>query len=151
MDDLFYMNLALDQAKMAAEKDEVPVGAILVDQDGTVIGQGYNQPISLTDPTAHAEIIALRQGAETMGNYRLTHASLYVTIEPCIMCMGAIIHARIARLIFGAADPKWGAAGSLYDIASDQRLNHQPDVVPGILAETSAELIRSFFKRKRST
>ncbi|MFH1153431.1 MAG: tRNA adenosine(34) deaminase TadA [Pseudomonadota bacterium] len=150
MDDLFYMKLALDEAKKAEQMDEVPVGAVLIDVDGQIAGTGFNQPIRLNDPTGHAEMLAIRMASLNLGNYRLPGATLYTTIEPCIMCMGAIIHARIARLVYGAADPKWGGAGSLYNFASDTRLNHRLDVVSGILGEDASEMIRSFFRNKRS-
>ncbi len=150
MDDLYYMDLALDQARMAAKINEVPVGAVLVDNSGQVIGYGHNQTISTCDPSGHAEMVALRFGAKKIGNYRLTGATIYTTIEPCIMCMGAIVHARLARLVYGAPDPKWGAAGSLYDFASDKRLNHNLEVVSGICFNQTRDIIRSFFKNKRS-
>src|SRR5215472_9716459 len=114
-----YMQLALTEARRAAALDEVPVGAVVVSKDGVVIGRGYNHPISADDPTAHAEIVALREAARTIGNYRLVGATLYCTIEPCTMCAGAIVQSRIARLVFGAPDPKAGAAGSLYNIVTD--------------------------------
>lgn len=150
MNDVYYMSLALDQARKAEAMDEVPVGAVLATPSGRIIGQGFNQPISLNDPTAHAEIIALRMAARQENNYRLTGCILYVTIEPCLMCMGAIVHARINRLVFGARDPKWGAAGSLYDVASDSRLNHNLEVVGGVCLEQTQAIIRNFFKLKRS-
>lgn len=144
------MDLALEQAKKAANMDEVPVGAVIVDKSGRIIGHGYNQPLAMNDPTAHAEILALRMGAAEAGNYRIPGATLYTTIEPCIMCMGAIIHARIARLVYGACDPKWGAAGSLYNFASDKRLNHNLEVVSGVCCNNAKKIIRSFFRDKRS-
>ncbi len=150
MDDLLYMNLALEQAKKALEMDEVPVGAVLVNKTGQVIGQGHNQPISGCDPTGHAEIQALRMGAKAAKNYRLSGATLYATIEPCIMCMGAIIHARLARIVYGAHDSKWGGAGSLYNFASDKRLNHHPEVVSGVCKDEATAIIRGFFRNKRS-
>ncbi|MFO7751433.1 MAG: tRNA adenosine(34) deaminase TadA [Desulfobacteraceae bacterium] len=150
MDDEFYMNLALDEARKAAILDEVPVGAILVNKENRVIGYGYNQPVSLNDPCAHAEIAALRMGAKTIGNYRLSGTTLYATIEPCIMCMGAAIHARVARVVYGANDPKWGGAGSLYDFSSDKRLNHTLEVVSGVCRNEAREIIRTFFRNKRS-
>lgn len=150
MDDEYYMNLAILEAKKARKIDEVPVGAILVDKDKTIIGHGYNRPVSSNDPTSHAEINAIRMASRALNNYRLTDTILYVTIEPCIMCMGAIIHARIKRIIFGAKDPKWGAAASLYTMANDKRLNHQPEVVSGIYKDKARKLIKDFFKDKRS-
>ncbi len=150
MNDEYYMNLAIMEAKKAADIDEVPVGAVIVNKDKEVIGYGYNSPISSNDPTSHAEINAMRMAAMSLNNYRLTDTSLYVTIEPCIMCMGAIIHARIKHLVFGANDPKWGAAGSLYNMADDKRLNHHPDIISGICKEKTKHLIKDFFMNKRS-
>jgi len=150
MDDEFYMKLALAEAAKAMKRDEVPVGAVLVNKGKKIIGYGYNQPVARNDPTAHAEIMALRMGAETTGNYRLPGTILYVTVEPCIMCMGAIIHARVSRLVYGAKDPRWGGAGSLYDFSSDKRLNHHPVVVSGVYSDEAREIIRTFFRNKRS-
>lgn len=150
MNDLFYMEMALEEAERAALMDEVPVGAVLVDGAGVILARTHNQPIALCDPSAHAEMLAIRTGGEVLGNYRLTGATLYSTIEPCIMCMGAVIHARLSRIVFGARDPKWGAAGSLYDFASDTRLNHTLEVVSGVCEYESTEIIRGFFKNKRS-
>ncbi|MFO7885797.1 MAG: tRNA adenosine(34) deaminase TadA [Desulfobacteraceae bacterium] len=150
MDDEFYMKLALAEAAKALKLEEVPVGAVLVNKEKKIIGYGYNQPVARNDPTAHAEIMALRMGAETTGNYRLPGTILYATVEPCIMCMGAIIHARVSRLVYGAKDPKWGGAGSLYDFSSDNRLNHHPVVVSGVYSDEAGEIIRTFFRNKRS-
>jgi tRNA(adenine34) deaminase len=150
MDDLFYMKLALNEAAKALRIAEVPVGAVVLDTGGQIIGTGFNRPILLSDPTGHAEVIAMREAAARLGNYRLTGATLYATVEPCIMCMGAIIHARIRRLVYGAPDPRWGGAGSLYNLASDPRLNHQVEVVSGVMREETGEMIRSFFRDKRS-
>jgi len=144
------MRLAIGEAQKAEERDEVPVGAVIVDETGTVIGQGFNSPISASDPTSHAEINAIRMACDRLNNYRLTQTSLYVTIEPCIMCMGAIIHARIKRIIFGASDPKWGAVLSLYQMAADHRLNHCPEVVSGVYEEETRALMKHFFRKKRS-
>ncbi len=144
------MNLALKEAEKGAMMDEVPVGALLVDKDGEVVGRGHNQPITLNDPSGHAEMLALRMAAKEIGNYRLPGTTLYVTIEPCIMCMGAIIHARIAKVVFGAGDPKWGGAGSLYNFALDTRLNHRPEIVSGICRDEAREMIQSFFRNRRS-
>ena len=149
MNDRDYMNLALDQALKAQKLDEVPVGAVVVNQQGCLIGIGYNQTITRTDPSAHAEMLALRSAAKKTGNYRLCGATLYTTIEPCIMCMGAVIHARLSRVVFGAPDPKWGAAGALYNFASDARLNHNLEVVSGICEDETRHIIRSFFRNKR--
>ncbi len=151
MDDKYYMDLAINEAKKAENIDEVPVGAVIVDTNDTVIGYGYNCPISSNDPTSHAEINAMRMAARASKNYRLTDTTLYVTIEPCIMCMGAIIHARIRRVVFGAKDPKWGAAESLYSMADDKRLNHQPEIVSGIYEDETKRIIKQFFMNKRST
>ena len=151
MDDEYYMNLALKEAEKAANIDEVPVGAVIVDNSNNIIGYGYNKPISSNDPTSHAEINAMRMASKASNNYRLINTTLYVTIEPCIMCMGAIIHARIKRIVFGAKDPKWGAAGSLYNMAADKRLNHHPEIKEGIYEEKTRSLIKQFFMNKRST
>jgi tRNA(adenine34) deaminase len=143
------MNLALEEAKRAGAEDEVPVGAVLVSEEGRVVSSGRNRVISLVDPTAHAEILSIRQAALRIGNYRLLNTTLYVTVEPCAMCMGAIIHARISRVVFGARDEKWGAAGSLYDFSKDDRFNHRPEIVGGVSEEECRELIRDFFRAKR--
>ncbi len=148
--DRYYMNLALKEAELAEKKDEVPVGAVIVDNSGEIIGHGHNQSISSCDPCAHAEIIALRAAARKKGNYRLSGGVIYSTIEPCIMCMGAIIHARLSKLVFGAPDLKWGGAGSLYNFAEDKRLNHNLEVISGVCFNETREIIRSFFQNKRS-
>jgi tRNA(adenine34) deaminase len=127
---------------------EVPVGAVVV-KDGAVVGRGYNRPISARDPTAHAEVIALRKAAEQVGNYRLADCALYVTLEPCAMCAGAIMHARIGRVLFGAPDPKSGACGSVVNLFAEGRLNHHATVVGGVLAEEAAQLLREFFVKRR--
>jgi tRNA(adenine34) deaminase len=150
MDDQFYMMLAIKEAKQAQSLGEVPVGAVIVDNKNNVIGHGYNAPVSTCDPTCHAEISAIRMAACRQNNYRLTGTTLYVTIEPCIMCMGAIIHSRINRVVFGALDPKWGAVRSLYRMAEDHRLNHHPEIVSGICEEQTRNLMKCFFKNKRS-
>ena len=150
MNDEYYMMLAIREAYKAQEIDEVPVGAVIVDENLKVIGQGFNRPISTHDPTSHAEINAIRAASERIQNYRLVNTSIYVTIEPCIMCMGAIIHARVGRVIFGAEDPKWGAVHSLYQMASDHRLNHSPEIVSGICEAETRALIKNFFRQKRS-
>lgn len=142
------MQQALEQANLAAENDEVPVGAIVV-KDGTVIGRGFNQPIGRHDPTAHAEIQAMRQAAAHLGNYRLVDCTLYVTLEPCTMCSGAIQHARIARLVYGASDPKTGACGSVVNLMAETRLNHHTEVTGGVLAEACGALLSAFFKARR--
>ena len=148
--DRMFMKMALEEARRARDAGEVPVGAVLVDADNRVLARGCNQAIGHCDPTAHAEIVILREGARILGNYRLLSTTLYATIEPCVMCMGAIIHARVARLVYGAPDPKWGAAGSLYDIARDARLNHQPVIVSGVCEADCRAIIQDFFKLKRA-
>jgi tRNA(adenine34) deaminase len=148
-DDRYFMGLALKQALKAAEEGEVPVGAVLVDAEQRVLARARNQTIGRCDPSAHAEMTALRRAARKLGNYRLLSTTLYVTIEPCVMCMGVIVHARVARLVFGAHDPKWGAAGSLYDFARDGLLNHRPDIVSGVEMETCRAIMRQFFQSRR--
>lgn len=149
-DDVTFMALALAQAEAALVVGEVPVGAVVVAADGEVIGTGHNRTILDADPTAHAEIVALRQAAKHMANYRLPGVSLYVTLEPCVMCMGAMLHARLARVLFGATDPKTGACGSVLDIAGVGQLNHQTRVEGGILAEPCGHILRAFFRARRS-
>ncbi len=145
-----FMNLAIKEAEKAGQMAEVPIGAVLVAKTGDVLAAAYNQTIQLSDPTAHAEVLVLRQAAQKINNYRLLDTTLYVTIEPCIMCMGAIVHARVKQVVFGASDPKWGAAGSLYNIAEDLRLNHQPDVIQGVCHNECKTLIQNFFHEKRT-
>ena len=147
-DDERYMGLALDEARTALAAGEVPVGAVVV-FDGRVIGRGHNQPIGLKDPTAHAEVLALRAAAQVMGNYRLGAAALYVTVEPCAMCCGAAVLARVTRVVYGAPDPKAGAARTLYRLLEDARLNHQAAVRGDVRGEESAALLREFFQAKR--
>jgi tRNA(adenine34) deaminase len=147
-DDALWMAEALREALRAEAAGEVPIGAVVV-QAGTVIGRGHNAPIALTDPTAHAELQALRAAARNVGNYRLIGATVYVTVEPCLMCMGALLHARVKRLVFGCTEPKSGAAGSLYNAAYDPRLNHQLEVTSGVGEEESRALLHRFFKKKR--
>lgn len=142
------MRKALDLAHFGGALGEVPVGAVVV-LDGKVIGAGYNAPISRHDPTAHAEIQALRAAAQCTGNYRLVGASLYVTLEPCAMCAGAMMHARIARLVYGAADPKTGACGSVLNLFAELQLNHHAEVVGGVLVEECGALLKDFFKARR--
>jgi tRNA(adenine34) deaminase len=144
-----FMELALEEAKKAGQKNEVPIGAVVVDSNGSVIAAAHNRVITRADGTAHAEILALRAACAAANNYRLPGTTLFVTVEPCPMCMGAIIHARVERLVFGAFDPKWGAAGSLYDFAADDRLNHQPEVITGVCEEACRRLIKEFFRVKR--
>ncbi len=145
----YFMKQALGLAREAEAHGEVPVGAVLVGPGGDILGRGRNSPISLNDPTAHAEIMAIRDGASRICNYRLPGTTLYVTIEPCPMCAGAIVHARISCLVFGAKDPKSGACGSLYNLVDDIRLNHQVEIISGILEQEARELIQEFFRRRR--
>jgi tRNA(adenine34) deaminase len=143
------MQMALEQAAEAFNRQEVPVGALLVDPAGEVLARGFNETITACDPTAHAEMVVLRRAAKALGNYRLLSTTLYVTVEPCVMCMGALIHARVARIVFGAPDPKWGAAGSLYDFAGDFRFNHHPEIVSGVCLESCRAMMQTFFRSKR--
>lgn len=143
------MREALALAREAAARGEVPVGAVVV-SDGTVVGRGFNCPISRVDPTAHAEIRALREAATALGNYRLAGCTLYVTLEPCAMCAGAIMQARVARVVYGAADPKTGACGSIVDLFAEQRLNHHAQVTRGVLAQECGELLSDFFAARRN-
>lgn len=145
-----FMRLAFDQAQRAGELGEVPVGAVVVNAQGEVIGRGHNRTIVDADPTAHAEIVALRMAAQALANYRLPGASLYVTLEPCVMCMGAMLHARLARIVFGAIDPKTGACGSVVDVAAIAQLNHRTAVEGGVLAEPCGHLLRQFFRVRRA-
>jgi len=143
------MHAALEQARKAQAAGEVPVGAVVV-KDGKIVGVGFNAPIGRHDPTGHAEILALRDAAAQLGNYRLPGCELYVTLEPCAMCVGAMLHARIARLVYGASDPKTGACGSVLDLFSEPRLNHHATVTPGVMAEECGALLREFFAAKRA-
>ena len=149
MNDEDYMRAALEQARQAGACDEVPVGAVVV-LDGEIVGRGFNQPIGRHDPTAHAEIIALRDAATRLGNYRLPGCALYVTLEPCVMCSGAIMHARIARVVYGARDPKTGVAGSVLDLFAEPRLNHHATIEGGLLADDCGRMLSSFFAARRS-
>jgi tRNA(adenine34) deaminase len=146
--DLEAMQAALAEARRAAEAGEVPVGAVIVHEDA-ILARGQNRVLRDNDPTAHAEIVAIRAAAVALGNYRLNGCTLYVTLEPCAMCAGAMIHARLDRLVFAAADPKAGAAGSVLEVLNHPQLNHKMQVEQGILAEQSAELLRSFFRERR--
>ncbi len=148
--DKHFMGIAIEAARVAASRGEVPVGAVLC-RDCRPIAVAGNNPIGMTDPTAHAEILALREAAQLVDNYRLTGATLYVTLEPCLMCMGAIIHSRIERLVFGAFDPKTGAAASRYQIGSDGKLNHRLQIVGGVLEQQCSELLITFFNQRRKT
>lgn len=143
------MKEALQEAAKGFEKGEVPVGAVIVDPGGDIVARAHNQPISLNDPCAHAEILALRQAGIFYKNYRLEGSTLVVTLEPCIMCIGAAMNARLGRVVFGAFDPKWGAAGSLYNVPEDLRLNHRIEVIPGVLAEECLKLMQTFFQMRR--
>ena len=143
-----FMQQALDQAKLAAAAGEVPVGAVLV-RDGQVISTGFNRPISSSDPSAHAEMMTLRAAAQIESNYRLPGTTLYVTLEPCTMCAGAMLHARVERVVFGAADPKTGAAGSVLNVFSEKQINHQTQVEGGIMSEECGQILRNFFKERR--
>ncbi len=144
------MDIALEEAKKAGQIGEVPIGAIIITENGEVVAAAYNRTIEQVDPTAHAEILALRQAALSANNYRLLNTSLYVTIEPCLMCMGAIVHARVKQVIYGAKDPKWGAAGSLYNFSEDVRLNHRVRIIQGVREEKCRELMQAFFRTKRA-
>ena len=147
-DDNYWMQQALHLARRAEAKGEVPVGAVVV-LDDEMIGEGWNHPILGHDPTAHAEIMALRAAGQKLDNYRLVGSTLYVTLEPCVMCAGAIIHARVGRVVYAASDPKTGAAGSVFDILASPLHNHRPEVVGGVLAEEAGELLRDFFRARR--
>jgi len=147
--DFEYMGEALAAAREGLAAGEVPVGAVVVGKGGKMLGRAFNQPIGLHDPTAHAEVLALRQAAALVGNYRLPGVSLYVTMEPCIMCVGAMIQARVQRLIFGAADPKAGACVSLYRLPEDERLNHRIEVINGVREAECRDLLQEFFRGRR--
>jgi tRNA(adenine34) deaminase len=147
--DIHFMRLALQEAHKAQRRGEVPVGAVIVDQNGTILAREGNRSIVDRDPSGHAEMLAIREAGKELDNYRLLNTTLYATIEPCVMCAGAMIHARISRLVFGALDPKTGAVVSLYKIGCDRKLNHQLEVKGGVLEEECAELLSSFFRKKR--
>lgn len=142
------MQRALELAQKAESLAEVPIGAVLV-KDDQIIGEGYNSPIGHHDPTAHAEIMALRDAAQRMGNYRLLNTTLYVTIEPCVMCAGALVHARVKEVVYGAAEPRTGAVSSVFDILQSGRLNHQVDIRGGVMAQECAALLQQFFRQRR--
>jgi len=146
--DAEFMELALELARQAARQREVPVGAVVVEGD-VILGEGWNRPIGTTDPTSHAEIVAIRAAALRLGNYRLTGATLYVTLEPCAMCIGAVLNARMARVVYGASDPKAGACGSVFDVPREPKMTHRIDVFGGVCSEASAELLRRFFEARR--
>ncbi len=143
-----FMQQALNQARLGAAADEVPVGAVLV-RDGHIISTGFNQPITNSDPSAHAEMMALRAAAQSESNYRLPGTTLYVTLEPCTMCAGAMLHARVERVVFGATDPKTGAAGSVLNVFSEKQINHQTQVEGGIMSDECGQVLRDFFKERR--
>lgn len=143
------MRLALDEARRAEAAGEVPIGAVVIDGSGEVIGWGHNQRESRSDPTAHAEVLAIRDAAQHRGGWRLDGCTLVVTLEPCTMCAGAIVLSRVDRLVYGAVDAKAGAVGSLWDVVRDRRLNHRPEVVSGVLEPECSELLRSWFEAKR--
>jgi tRNA(adenine34) deaminase len=145
-----FMREALTLARYAWELGEVPVGAVLV-KDGAIIGRGFNQPITSSDPTTHAEIVALRDAAAQLKNYRLLDCTLYVTLEPCMMCVGAMLHARLKRVVFGAADPKTGACGSVIDLPAVEKLNHHATFEGGVLAAECGELLKAFFRERRQS
>ncbi len=149
MTDIDFMSIALDLARTAGSLGEVPVGAVVV-KDGEIVGRGYNQPIGKHDPTAHAEVMALRDAAQKLGNYRLPGCTLYVTLEPCAMCSGAIMHARIGRVVFGATDPKTGVAGSVINLYTEARLNHHASIEGGLMAGECGSLLSSFFAARRN-
>jgi tRNA(adenine34) deaminase len=144
-----WMQWAIAEAKKAGQKQEIPVGAVLLSENRQVLALSHNLVITQTDPCAHAEMIALKTGALKVQNYRLLNTTLYVTVEPCVMCMGAIIHARVKRVVFGTRDEKWGAAGSLYNFSTDARFNHQPEIIKGVMEQECRELIQQFFQARR--
>ncbi len=145
-----WMAHALTLGQEAARQGEVPVGAVLVAVDGTVIGEAFNRPVAACDPTAHAEILALRQAAARIGNYRLLDSTLYVTLEPCPMCAGALVHARVGRVVFGAADPRAGAAGTVFNLLQSAHLNHRTEVKGGVLGDCCGRLLQDFFRGRRT-
>lgn len=149
--DRIFMKMALRQAEKAAQIGEVPIGAVVVGPDNQLLAAGFNQSISLNDPSAHAEMMAIRQAASHLANYRLSNCTLYVSLEPCAMCMGAILHSRIKRVVFAASDPKTGACGSVISLQSESRLNHHCTVTQGVLADEAATLIKNFFKALRQS
>jgi tRNA(adenine34) deaminase len=147
--DEIWMRQAIAQAQIAADLDEVPVGAVLVDAAGELLAAGYNQPISARDPSAHAEIVALRAAAQKLGNYRLPDTTLYVTLEPCTMCVGALVHARVGRLVYAATEPKSGAVESARQLFKTGKFNHQPEIESGVLADECSALLTRFFETRR--
>ena len=147
----YYMQMALYMAREAESAGEVPVGAVIVSAAGKVIGRGFNSPIAHSDPTAHAEVLAIREAAATLGNYRIEQATLYVTLEPCVMCAGAIVNARIARLVFGARDLRFGGVRSKFSLADSELLNHRVEVVEGVCGAESQEMMKRFFEARRGS
>ena len=147
-DDLYFMSRALELARVAEAAGEVPVGAVIV-KDQQILAEGWNQPIALHDPSAHAEMLAMRAAALSLGNYRLLDTTLYVTLEPCAMCAGAMVHARVKRLVYGATDPRAGAAGTIFNITQHEALNHRLEVTAGVMAEACGAVLREFFQAKR--
>lgn len=147
--DDYFMGLALEEAETGGGLGEVPVGAVLVASDGQVLSRAHNMPISSNDPTAHAEVVAIRAACTRLGNYRLNGTVMYVTLEPCAMCVGAMLHARVAQLVFGAGDPRGGSAGSVLDLTSVDRFNHRIEVTGGVMAERCAEVLQRFFRARR--
>lgn len=149
MNDEDYMRAALEQAHRAAQAGEVPVGAVVV-KDGEIVGRGFNAPITRHDPSAHAEMVAMRDAAQRIGNYRLVGCELFVTLEPCVMCVGAMFHARVARVVYGAKEPKTGAAGSVFNLFTEPRLNHHARIEGGVLAEECGRVMSDFFAARRA-
>jgi tRNA(adenine34) deaminase len=148
-DDEKFMREALAEARRAWDAGEVPVGAVVV-KDGAIIGRGFNRPITSNDPTSHAEVVALRDAAQHVGNYRLLDCELYVTLEPCMMCVGAMFHARLKRVVFGAMEPKTGVVGSVLNLSAEPRLNHHAEFVGGVLAEDCGNMLKAFFAERRN-
>ncbi|WP_028323850.1 tRNA adenosine(34) deaminase TadA [Desulfatirhabdium butyrativorans] len=144
-----FMQIAIEQARQAFTLGEVPIGAVLVDAEGQILAKDCNRTISSCDPTAHAEILVIRKASAILGNYRLLNTTLYVSIEPCVMCMGALIHARVHTVVYGASDPRWGACDSLYAFARDTRFNHRPETIGGICEEPCRKLMQDFFRQRR--
>lgn len=149
LDDIAYMKIALDEARIAYENDEVPIGAIVVDENNTIIGRGHNDREQTQDATRHAEMIAIQMATKSVGSWRLEKCSLYVTLEPCPMCSGAIIQSRIKKVIFGASDPKGGCVGSVTNLLTNEKFNHNPEIVSGVLAEECGNILSRFFKKLR--
>jgi tRNA(adenine34) deaminase len=144
-----FMQIAIEQARQAFTLGEVPIGAVLIDAEGQILAKDCNRTISRCDPTAHAEILVIRKASAVLGNYRLLNTTLYVSIEPCVMCMGALIHARVRTIVYGASDPRWGACGSLYAFAEDTRFNHRPETIGGVCEEPCRKLMQDFFRQRR--